>query len=191
MLKPVHIKDKLETFSVKDSAIDLDAMSQDEQVELGTILTFKPTEAWKYVKWKAGEEPTKFTLRTLDPDEISRILDQTERVDQETKKPVVDQRTRNFRFFLDSLVEIDGWDVPMSGDGKPSKDWIKKTFIGELYSVALELGGRAFAWNTVTEQERKNYYGRLRPKKTSVAQTVESAAIFSEPEEGAESQATT
>lgn len=190
MLKPIQVTDTLETFSSNDPAINFDEMDIEQQEDLANLLVFKPSEAWKKVKVKDGEHLTRFTLIALKPDVISKILDQTERIDSESGKPVIDQRARNWRFFLESIHSVEGWDIPQKNGG-PDKDWLRNNFRDNLYPVALELGARAMYWNTISEEERKNLFGRLKRKKTSAAQTAQNAPINSEQDEAAESQATT
>lgn len=116
-----------------------------------------PTKAVELLLFKDGETPTRFVVGAVAPDEFNRILDET----QETRTHRGGGNERCWRMFLHGLRNIEGW----SGDVKRYKvgeleyvdpAWLKRTFVGKLRTVALQVGGVIMAYNTLTEDEIKN-----------------------------------
>lgn len=176
MFRPLSVEDTLEIFSPYDPAIDWDAMTEAERTNLAHAIGMADGSAWAMAKFKPGEVPTKFKLGVIRPDAMARIED---------KKP--GEQERRHLYFVESLIDVDWPDKVMNGD-RVDRAWVEKVFIRELRPVALSMGAVAYAFNTVSETERKNFLGRLKQESDSIAHPVQNAPISSEGSADAASQ---
>ncbi len=118
----------------------------------------KNPAAWAdLLKFKSGEQPTKFHLGVIPPDEVARISDECR-----LGHPEAMREQAYWRAFLACLrgVENFGSEAPPKkrvGDVEyVDPVWTKSKFSRGLRPIALAAGMVGWAWNQLTEDEVKN-----------------------------------
>jgi hypothetical protein len=169
MFKPIRLDDSIAVVSVRDPAIDWDAMVAAEKAkegnqtkpyndiklalieDYGNAAINDPTAALAKIVVKSGQSLTKFIVGVIPGDEMTRISDECRGHFQ----------ALCWRSFLHSLRGIEGSadkpnTVTVCGVQYVDPEWIKKTFIRGLRSWAIEIGMAAWSWNQLTGDEIKN-----------------------------------
>ncbi len=172
MFKPVTLDARRDFVCPYDPAIDDEAMTSEDWRRYH--LEWSSGAGWRdMLKIRPGEQPTVFSIGPLTAEEMNSILDDTR-----GNPPRVEDR--RWRLFLVGLRDISGWpsSVPKT-DGKVDKDWLRKTFVGPLRRVALEVGAAVLIYNELTEGEVKNSSGRSKLRSDTAAQPAPSAPSIS------------
>ena len=161
MLKPILRDQTISVVSIADPAFDLEASDQCEH-EGEPILAYAKDRftdpcSWRQtMKVKDGERPTEFIVGIIPPAEVARIEDECKRDAQRWSEQC-------WRAFSHSLVDVKcGFDmsaVPrhkIDGVSYVAPSWIRETFVGTLYHVAVEIGAVAWQWNRMLGSDTKN-----------------------------------
>lgn len=162
MLKPINRDQTVAVVSLADPAWDLDASAKvdhegDEILAHARNRWSDPSEWRQSMISKSGERPTEFVIGIIPPSEVARIEDECLRD--------TDRRWREqcWRAFCASLVDVKGGfetdNVPretIDGVRYIAPSWIRQTFVGTLYHVAIEIGSVAWHWNRMMGDDAKN-----------------------------------
>lgn len=150
MFKPIDKKAMISYVSVLDPAIDKDA----SDIEKAASECLKNPSAWaSALKFKAGEQPTKFVIGVIPSEQIHRI--RAEYVDQVNGK--VDFDSLRWAAFLACVRDIEGWQsAPPKVGEYVDPQWLRDNFVRSLRAVALEVGMVAWSWNMTNDDDVKN-----------------------------------
>lgn len=168
MFKAVTLEAKRDYICPRDPAIDDESM---------TMLDWQTVhDAWVHggewrdkIKFRQGEQPTVFAVGALTAEELNGVIDDTRGTPPRLEE-------RRWRAFLLGLRDITGWPAHVvKVDGKVDKDWLRKTFVGPLRVIACDVGGAVLIFNSITEDEIKNWSGRSKLRSDTAAQPALSA----------------
>ena len=162
MLKPVKRNQTISVVSVHDSAIDMDRSPKTETEEGDETLLYVAERSENPGCWREhliihdGAIPTQFVIGIVPSSELNRIDDECRLHD--------DMRWRElcWRCFLHGVRDIEGFGVDrvpkekIDGVDYVSAAWLKKTFVGGLRAVAIEIGSLIWRWNMLQEADIKN-----------------------------------
>ena len=156
MFKPLRCSDYTVAISVKDPAIDADATGSETLAEFEQLRLKAPSAFRDKIKVKSGETLTEFLVGVIPADEMTRIQDECR-----PGRPDAKYEEMFWRSFIHGLRDIKGWPDTVEkknvgGVEYVRPEWIKKTFIRGLRSVALDIGSQVWSWNNLTEEEIKN-----------------------------------
>lgn len=173
MFKPISLDARRDYISLDDPAIDHSAMSADDLKRY--YQEWLTGGDWRgALKLFPGEQPTVFSVGALGPEELNGILD-------DTRGTPPRAQDRNWRLFLAGLRDITNWQGKIDReDGRPDKEWLRKTFVGALRKVALDVGAAVLQFNSITEGDVKNLSGRSKLRSDTAAPPAPSAPISSE-----------
>lgn len=154
--KPIT-KDSVTSYvSLSDPAIDWEAMAGGDDAKraeniqaLADAAAKHPADAEKLMKFRDGQQPTRFILGPIDPVEMNRIQDECGSAAADN----IRYSELRWRAFLASVRRIENFPgVKMNGKGV-DQDWIREEFSRGLRSVALEVGMVGWRWNQLTDDE--------------------------------------
>lgn len=157
MFKPVKTSDTIQVVSVYDPAIDWNAMCEcgkDKETLRSEIhnKAIDGLDALKELKFKAGEQPTYFTIGVIPSDILTSIQDQFGQFGRST----IELR---WRCFLSGLRDVSWNEKPekrdIDGVSYVDPSWSKKIFVRGLRTVALEIGMYVWQFNRMTEDEAR------------------------------------
>jgi hypothetical protein len=116
-----------------------------------------PADAVAMLRFRDGEQPTKFMIGVIPPDELTRISDECK---LGSDGALLEQA--KWRAFLASTRDIQNFGaetVPKRKVGEveyADPVWLKAKFTRGLRDVALGVGQVALIWNQLREDEIKN-----------------------------------
>ena len=134
------------------------AVAEEKFLERYTVACLKdPAVSLSMLKIKQGEQPTKFVIGVIPPEEMSRIADEC-RLGGESAMP----SQAKWRAFLSSIRDVQNFGaapVPKRKVGdveyvEPA--WLNKSFARGLREIALGVGIISWRWNQLREDEIKN-----------------------------------
>lgn len=172
MHKPISPSSSTVTISVYDPAIDWVA-SPIADAELSKKYAEEsirnPSCFRDYVKPRAGEALTVYTIGAIPPDELVRIEDEC-RPGPDVREvggvsveviPAPRNTEAAWRSFLLGVRDIEGWQArpeyhEVNGVRYVRPQWLKDNFGRGLRKIANDVGSRIWHWNQLTEDEIKN-----------------------------------
>ena len=176
MFKPLQLSDSATAVSLLDPAIDWDKMIADAKAsdsehfdgcatcdaeikarlvtDLRAEARQSPSVVAGKIAIKSGFSLTKFVIGVIPADHMVRIADECTMAGKYTESA--------WRCFLASVRDIEGFEPKpkrgrmVGGVEYCDTDWLKSTFVRGLRTIACEIGGYAWSWNQLTEDETKN-----------------------------------
>ena len=156
MFKPLRMSDTAVVCSLDDPAIDWPSCVLEgediaaAQKRVASLGHKAPSKMLAALKFKDGEQATKFTIGVIPPDEFGRIQDEC------AQSGKVSQL--GWRSFIGALRGVEPWSdkaetVKIGDTEYCAPAWIKRTFIRGLRDIACEVGLYAWAFNRLTDDE--------------------------------------
>ena len=125
-----------------------------------------PTKWPQYLREQDGQTATRFIFRPMNPSKLSAIMDRTYHG--------IHFETLCWEVFCSSLIDIQNGPtaevtddngqrkilVPKNKDGTVDKEWLEKVFVKDLRVIAVNVGGFAWRWNHLGDNDVPFLYGR-------------------------------